>query len=409
MNDFSQDLAARLAVLREQGLYRELRRIDSPQSPRICLDGKSLLNFSSNDYLGLANDPALKAAAIEAIHRFGAGAGASRLICGSLAPHHELDEALALFKGTEAALTFSTGCAAALGTICALLGKDDHIVLDKLVHACIVDAARLSGAKLRVFAHNDLGELEDILKWADERGRNSTAHTQPPVSGHPRTLVVTESIFSMDGDHAPLRELVELKDKYGAWLMVDEAHATALYGSNRRGLAEEFSVSERIEVQMGTLGKALGSSGGYICGSRVLVDYLINRARSFIFSTAPVPAAAAAATAALRFVQSEAGEQRRKVLWQRVADLESQLSAPRQQPSTIPSAIIPIPIGDEAKAAEAAAGLRAQGIFIPAIRYPTVARGQARLRVTLTAAHAAEEISQAAAALNRLNVASPTL
>ena len=271
MDSFKSQLNQRLAALREQNLFRELRRVDSPQSPRIKIDGKTFLNFSSNDYLGLANHPALKEAATKAIEKFGAGAGASRLICGSLAPFHELEEKLAAFKKTEAALTFSTGCAAALGTICALLGKNDIIIIDKLVHACIVDAARLSGAKLRIFDHNDLEDLKKILKWS---ARQRTTESQ--------VLVVTESIFSMDGDAAPLREIVTLKEKYGAWLMVDEAHATGLYGKNRRGCVEELGVSGQIEIQMGTLGKALGASGGYICGSRVLIAFLVNRARSFI-------------------------------------------------------------------------------------------------------------------------------
>ena len=187
------------------------------------MDGKTLLNFSSNDYLGLANDPALKEAAIDAVNKFGAGAGASRLVCGSLAPHHHLEEALAAFKEAEAALSFSSGYAAAIGTICALVDSNDVIVVDKLVHACIVDAARLSGAKLRVFGHNNLNDLDKILRWADRRHDNPSL---TPTDRRPRTLIVTESIFSMDGDQAPLREMVALKEKFGAWLMVDEAHAT---------------------------------------------------------------------------------------------------------------------------------------------------------------------------------------
>ncbi|HUZ06101.1 MAG TPA: aminotransferase class I/II-fold pyridoxal phosphate-dependent enzyme, partial [Candidatus Paceibacterota bacterium] len=363
----------------------ELRRVDSAQSPRIKIGVKTYLNFSSNDYLGLANHPVLKEAAIKAVEKFGAGAGASRLICGSLAPFHELEEKLADFKKAEAALTFSTGYATALGTICALLGKDDIIIIDKLVHASIVDAARLSGAKLRVFDHNDLNDLEDILKWARKEVRHSSLVTR-------HNLIVTESIFSMDGDAAPLREIVELKNKYGAWLMADEAHATGLYGKNRCGLAEELGVSDQIEIQVGTLGKALGASGGYICGSRNLVEFLVNRARSFIFSTAPVPAAAAAATAAIQFVQSKSGEARLNLLWQRV----------KQFNPKVQGAIIPILIGDETKAVEAAAILREHGIFIPAIRYPTVARGAARLRVTLTAAHSEDEMALLAAALNEI-------
>ncbi len=415
MKSFDAELRRRLAVIRDDGLYRELRRVDSPQSPLLEIGGRRLLNFSSNDYLGLANEPVLKEAAIKAVERFGAGSGASRLICGSLAPHHDLEETIAAFKGTEAALTFSTGYATALGTICALLGKDDVIVVDKLVHACIVDAARLSGAKLRVFHHNDLEDLERILGWASRHSSKAQAASH--------TLIVTESVFSMDGDHAPLREIVELKDKHRAWLMVDEAHATGLYGAGRRGLAEELGVGERIEIQMGTLGKALGAAGGYIAGSRPLVDLLVNRARSFIFSTAPVPAAAAAATAGIRFVQSGAGAERCARLWQRVAEARASLklqassvgtpdSGPRTQDSTRGSAIIPILIGGETQAVEAATALRAQGIFAPAIRYPTVARGAARLRVTLTAAHTAEDISRLTAALrqvtgNPLPVADP--
>ncbi|HEY1717279.1 MAG TPA: 8-amino-7-oxononanoate synthase [Verrucomicrobiae bacterium] len=389
MKSFELELQQRLDALRGQNLFRELRRVDSPQSPRIKIGGKTFLNFSSNDYLGLANDPILKEAAIKAVEKFGAGAGASRLICGSLTPFHELEETLADFKKTEAALTFSSGYAAALGTITALLGKDDIIILDKLIHASIIDAAKLSGAKLRVFNHNDLNNLEKILKWAKEV-------RSPKSEVRSRTLVVTESVFSMDGDRTPLREIVGLKNKHGSWLMVDEAHATGLYGKNRRGLAEELGISDQIEIQMGTLGKALGSSGGFICGSRRLIDLLVNRARSFIFSTAPVPATAAAATAAIQFVQSKPGEMRRNSLWQRVKQFNSKFKI---QNSRFQSAIVPILIGDETKAVEAATKLREQNIFVPAIRYPTVARGAARLRVTLTTAHTAEDVSHLLAAL----------
>jgi 8-amino-7-oxononanoate synthase len=391
VSTFNDDLQQRLAAIREQNLYRELRRVDSAQGPRIEIAGRTLLNFSSNDYLGLANHPALKEAAIKATEKFGAGAGASRLICGSLAPFHELEEALAVFKGIEAALTFSTGYAAALGAITALLDKDDIIILDKLVHACIVDAAKLSGAKLRVFAHNDLDDLETILKWADLKSRNTQHAT--------RVLIVTESIFSMDGDHAPLREIVALKEKYGAWLMVDEAHATGLFGENRRGLAEETGVSDRIEIQMGTLGKALGASGGYICGSRRLIDFLVNRARSFIFSTAPVPAAAAAASAGIRLVQSGKGKTLNEKLRTHIAEVQSAIG---NRASAIPSAILPFIIGSETKAVELAAQLRERGIFVPAIRYPTVARGAARLRITLTAAHTKQDVEQLAAAFSQI-------
>ena len=457
MNSFIDELKARLAELRRQGLYRELRRVDSPQAAWLQLGGQSLLNFSSNDYLGLAGHPALREAAIRAVERFGAGCGASRLICGSLAPFHELEEALAEFKQTEAALTFATGYAAATGTLCALMGKSDIVILDKLVHACIVDAARLSGATLRIFAHNNPAELEALLQWADAR-RSAVPKDRMQI------LIVTESIFSMDGDAAPLREITALKEKYGAWLMVDEAHGTGLYGAHQRGLAEALGVSGEIEIQMGTLGKALGASGGFICGSRVLVDYLVNRARSFIFSTAPVPAAAAAATAALQLVRSAEGKARLANLWARVGELQAglrrmkegyaradaldgqagslshfadepqrpgsdnaQVTSVPPHPGPLPegegelspgsqqnkdsslrpvpgggrirSAITPFIIGDETAAVAAARRLWERGFYIPAIRYPTVARGRARLRITLTANHTAEEVGQLVAAL----------
>ncbi len=359
----------------------------------MILAGQELLNFSSNDYLGLANESTLKEAACHAIEKYGTGSGASRLICGSLRPHHELEECMAAFKGTEAALSFSTGYAAAVGVISALLGKADVIILDKLVHASIVDAARLSGAQIRVFPHNDLDRLDHLLDWADRGGKAQNG----------RVLVVTESVFSMDGDQAPLREIVQLKDKHGAWLMVDEAHATGLYGAKRSGLAEHLGVSGRIEIQMSTLGKALGASGGCICGSRRLIDYLVNRARAFIFSTAPAPAAAAAAAAGVRLVQSPLGETRCQRLWERVSELQTGLGLNCGE-HEFRSAIVPIMVGAETRALEASTGLRQEGILIPAIRYPTVARGSARLRLTLSASHTADDVNRVLTSLVRLGL-----
>ena len=388
MTSLDEALKTRLDTLREQNLFRELRRVDSASGPRIEVGGRTLLNFSSNDYLGLASHPALKEAAVKAVDTFGAGAGASRLICGSLAPFHILEERLAAFKKTQAALTFSTGYAAALGTLTALLTKGDIVILDKLVHACIVDAARLSGAKLRVFDHNDLNDLENILKWANSGSRKPDC----------RVLIVTESVFSMDGDTAPLREMIALKEKYGAWLMVDEAHATGVLGASGRGLADKLAVGHQIEIQMGTLGKALGASGGYVCGSRVLIDFLVNRARSFIFSTAPVPAAAAAAVAGIEIAQSAEGESRRKQL-QSLAGLFKPEAGNRKP--EFRGAIIPVVLGGETRAVAAAATLREQNIFVPAIRYPTVARGAARLRITLTASHSATDLATLVRALDQ--------
>ncbi len=389
MISLDEDLSARLGEIREKGLYRELRRIDSAQCSRIEIGGETFLNFSSNDYLGLASHPALKEATIRALEKFGAGSGASRLICGSLSPHHKLEEALADLKKTEAAVSFSSGYAAALGTICALMGKDDVIILDKLVHASIVDAAKLSGAKLRIFSHNDLDGLVSILRWAN--GKISTE-----VSQRPRILIVTESVFSMDGDVAPLKEIVALKNKFGAWLMVDEAHATGVFGKNGAGLISQENLGGQIEIQMGTLGKALGSAGGFVCGSRMLVDFLVNKARSFIFSTAPVPASSAAARAAIEIVQSGMGKKLRDDLHERIRDV---LSFLRDENSKNKSAIIPLMVGEENKALEIAAALREKNIFIPAIRYPTVARGAARLRLTISAAHSSDDLTQLKTAL----------
>jgi 8-amino-7-oxononanoate synthase len=397
MSDFDTELQSELDSIAQQGLRRELRRVDSAQSTRVEIGGRSLLNFSSNDYLGLASHPALKEAAIRATQKFGAGSGAARLICGSLTPHHELEETLAAFKGTQAALSFSSGYATALGTIQALLGKDDVIVLDKLVHASIVDAARLSGATLRVFKHNDLDDLESILKWSASGARGTSTQQRKP-----RVLLVTESVFSMDGDLAPLRDIVALKEKHGAWLMVDEAHATGLFGETGRGLAEACGLGDQIEIQMGTLGKAAGAAGGYICGSRALIDLLVNRARSFIFSTAPTPAQSAAAKAGIELVQSDEGRKRRAKLWLLIDRVKNELINASWKIPVVQSAIVPLIVGAEAEAAQLATRLREDGVFVPAIRYPTVARGKARLRVTLTAEHTIEDIR---ALVTKLDVA----
>ena len=370
---FDQFLQAELKSIDEAGLLRSLRRIETPQQVEVYSGDRTLINFSSNDYLGLAAHESLRAAAQAVVETFFAGAGSARLISGSQTISHELETALATFKQAEAALSFSSGYAAALGTVPALVGQGDVVIIDKLVHACLVDAARLSGAKLRVFKHNDLADLESILQWADEREGN--------------TLVITESVFSMDGDLAPVRDLVQLKNRYGAWLMLDEAHATGLYGEGRRGIAEEIGMAEHLEVQLGTLGKALGAAGGYICGSQALIDLLVNRARSFIFSTAPVPAQLAAAKRGVELLQSNEGEALRTRLWANVDVLKNGLIQQGWKLPVVRSAILPLMIGDEREALALAERLREAGFWVPAVRYPTVARGAARLRVTVSAAH----------------------
>jgi 8-amino-7-oxononanoate synthase len=376
-----QSIDSELAELRSHALLRQLREIDSPQQPSLEFAGKKLLNFSSNDYLGLATEALLRNAAKQAIDEYGVGAGASRLVCGNLSPHMRLEERLAEFKRTEAALSFTSGYAAAVGTIGALLHKDDVIILDKLSHACLIDGARMSGAHVRVFPHNHLGKLESHLQWAGEN--------------HPdaRVIVATESVFSMDGDWARLEEIVEIKRRYGAMLLLDEAHAVGVIGSHGRGLADQLGVAGEVDIQMGTLSKALGVSGGYICGSRRLIDLLINRARSFIFSTAPPPAIAAAALAAVEFMMSPAGENRRQTLRSNLAQFAREMPALFEGEKKIQSAIIPIIIGSAEAAMEASRVLADRGFFVPAIRYPTVARDTARLRVTISAKHTPKQIT----------------
>ena len=373
--------------IRSQSLIRTLREIDSPQGAVIGLGGRWLVNFSSNDYLGLASEPALREAAKRAIDEYGVGSGASRLVCGTQSPHLLLENKLAEFKRTEAALAFSSGYAAAVGTLGALLEPKDVVILDKLCHTSLIDGARLSGAVLRVFPHNHLGKLEALVRQARAR--------QPDA----RVVVVTESVFSMDGDRSLLDGIVEIKDRYGALLLLDEAHAVGVIGDHGRGLSDELGVAARVDIQMGTLSKALGVSGGYICGSRNLIDLLLNKSRSFIYSTAPPPALAAAATAALDFLMSDAGAARQQKLWENLALFDRALgdTLSRQRPPQ--SAIIPILIGEESAALTAAQALLERGFLVPAIRYPTVAKGTARLRVTLSASHSAEQIGSLCGAL----------
>ena len=396
MNSLDTVLKERLDEISNAGLHRELRRIDSAQGTRILMNGVNSINFSSNDYLGLANHPALKEAAIKAVETFGTGSGASRLICGSLKPHHDLESALAEMKGSGAALSFSSGYNAALGTICALMSDKDIIIIDKRIHACIVDAAKLSGAKLRVFSHNNMDSLSEILEWATKQS------LQKENKETPRVLVITESVFSMDGDIAPLKTIVELKNRHGAWLMVDEAHATGLFGEKRSGLIEQLGLSGQVEIQMGTLGKALGSSGGYICGSKKLIEYLVNRARSFIFSTAPAPGSSAAALAAVKLLGSGEGARLCNHLSRNIAQTFHLLTNSERSDGPLQSAIFPIIIGDESEAVQIFHSMREKGFFIPAVRFPTVSRGKARLRLTLTASHTPEEIDGFFKVLNQI-------
>lgn len=374
-----RDPGDELHDLEAGGLRRRLRQIDSPQGVHVRLTGSGeCLNFSSNDYLGLANDGALKAIYQNHIGTYGVGSGSSRLVCGTMAAHVALEEKIASLKRTEAALTFTSGFAAATGALPSLCGKDDFLILDKLCHASLIDGARLSGATIRIYPHNDLNRLKSHLQWAAQRAAATS-----------RLVVVTESVFSMDGDLAPLAEIVELKDQYGALLLVDEAHAFGVLGPEGRGLGAALGLESRIDLQMGTFSKAVGLSGGYLCGSRAMADLLINRARSFIYSTAPGPALAATVRDALDLVCGPRGD-----------ILREDLSANREtfSPGT-PSAIIPVIIGENEAALSASARLQERGFLVPAIRFPTVPKGSARLRITLSAAHRPDDITSLKSAL----------
>ena len=391
MKSLEQRCLGTLEEVRTQGLYRQLRCVEAVDGVRIQIEGRWLTNFASNDYLGLASHPEVRERAIKAVRDYGGGAGASRLISGSLGIQHELEEAIANWKGVEAVTVFGSGYAAATGILTALLNNNDVVIMDKLSHACLVEGARASGATLRVFRHNDMSNLEEILQWSQEKLATDRA------SG--MALVVTESIFSMDGDAAPLPRLVALKEQYGAALMVDEAHATGLYGTRGSGLIEHQGFTKAVDVQMGTLGKALGASGGYIAGSQGLRDLLINRAKSMIFSTAPVPAAAGAALGALDVIAAE-GVHLRSELMARVASWTRLMGQAPLPGDGVCSAIQPVMVGGETLAVRVALELMKAGFFAPAIRYPTVGRGKARLRVTLSARHSEREVEQLADALS---------
>ena len=364
-----------LARLEDRGLRRKLAARVGGQSTRIVLNGRTLVNFGSNDYLNLAADPRLIRAAVDAVSQEGFGSGASPLISGHGQTHQLLEERLARFEGTEAALVFSSGFAANSGTIAALVSSGHVVFTDRKNHASLLDGCRLSRADVKVYPHGDLGRLDDLL------GRHADRE---------RRLIVTDSLFSMDGDLAPLAELTDLAERYKAILMIDEAHATGIFGRYGRGVAEYLNVGDRIDVKVGTLSKALGSVGGYVCGSRSLIDWLTNRARPYVFSTAGPAVASAAAAAALDIVRDE--PHRRRELLSRAAQFRETLSNEGFDTGKSASQIIPVTVGDSRRAVELSAKLAAVGLFVPAIRPPTVPEGEACLRVSLTFGHTEEMI-----------------
>ena len=380
MADFIEQ---KLEEIRSRNLYRQLKVVDGEQDATVRLNGREVLNLSSNNYLGLANHPALKQAAREALDRWGCGSGASRLISGNMTAHEELEQRIARFKGTEAALVFNSGYQANVGIIATLMERDDVVLSDALNHASIIDGCRLSRAAVSVYRHCDMEHLESLLKDAPARARK---------------LIATESIFSMDGDIAPLGEMVELAERYGAMVMVDEAHATGVRGPNGAGVVAEMGLGDRVLVQMGTLGKALGAFGAYVAGSARLKELLINRARSFIFTTSLPPVVMAMAGAAVELVERE--PERQCALQRNTGRLRDGLQRIGYEVAGS-TQIIPVIIGDEQPCMELAARLLESGFYVQGIRPPTVPPGTSRLRVTTMATHTPKQMEQALAAFEQ--------
>jgi 8-amino-7-oxononanoate synthase len=376
-------LARELAALDGMGLRRRLREVGSQQGPEVVLDGRRVVNFSSNNYLGLADHPALRQAARESIEREGVGAGAARLIVGNLPAHRELEAALARFHDTEAALLFPSGYQANIGVLAALAGPEDVIFSDALNHASIIDGCRLSRAHVVVFRHADAGDLERLL--AAQPGR--------------RRFIVTDTLFSMDGDFAPLAALHAVAQRHGAHLVIDEAHATGVIGPGGRGLAAELGL--RVDVHIATLGKAIGTAGAYVTGPKVLIEHLLHRARSFVFTTGSPPAIAAAATRAIELIGSDEGAALRRTLHARIQSFASALAhLGLLNPGAGGSPIFPIFIGDERRALAVTDALLARGLYAQAIRPPTVPRGTSRLRVALMATHTDAHVDALVTALD---------
>lgn len=375
MDDFLGD---QLAALRRKGLGRELCTIEGAQGRQIVIDGKLILNFCSNNYLGLAGDPRLVQAAVAAMQEQGVGAGASRLVCGNFPAHRRLEEQLARFKGTEKGVVFSTGYMANVGIISGLFGRDDIIFSDRLNHASIIDGIQLSRAEMRRYPHNDTAALEAMLRQA---------------GGRRKKIIITDSVFSMDGDIAPLDRIVKLARDYECLVMVDEAHAVGVLGAQGRGAVEHFGLQDKINIQMGTLSKAVGAFGAYCCGSADLVDLLVNKARSFIYTTGIPPGIAAAALRGIELIEQEPSLRQR--LWDNTHYARQGLQRLGFDTLRSQTPILPILVGDSARAVRFSQELFARGLLVSAIRPPTVPENSARLRMTITAEHRREDIDYA--------------
>src|SRR5271156_1262134 len=377
-------LTAVLDDLKQRGTYFKLRALEDEQGPVCTYDGKKVINLASNNYLGLCNHPTLREAALEATKTYGVGSGAVRTIAGTMKIHMDLEEKIARFKNVEACVVFQSGFAANAGTVSAILGKEDFILSDELNHASIIDGARLSRAKIKVFRHKDVAHCEELLKEIEnEPGRK---------------LVITDGVFSMDGDIGPVAALCDLCDKYGAIMMVDDAHASGVLGRNGRGSVDHFHCTDRVDVQVGTLSKAIGCLGGYVCGSRDLIDFLYHRARPFLFSTSHPPSVAASCMAAFDLLEQE--PERMERLWANTKYFQAQLQAAgfdiggKSTPKT-ETPITPIILGDGRRTMDFSRALFEAGVMATGIAFPTVPEGKARVRTIMTSEHTREQIDQA--------------
>ncbi len=377
-----QYISDQLNELRAKGVAPKLRVLEGEQKPVCIFDGREVINLASNNYLGLTTHKAVRKAAIEAVRHYGAGAGAVRTLAGTMKLHMELEEQIAAFKNVEACVVFQSGFTANAGTVSAVLGKDDLIVSDELNHASIIDGARLSKATIKVFKHKDVKDCERIL--------------EETANWNGKKLIITDGVFSMDGDIAPLPELCDLAEKFNCIMMVDDAHSSGVLGRGGRGTVDHFGLHGRVHIQVGTLSKAIGAMGGYVCGSRDLIDFLYLRARPFLFSTSHPPATAAACQAAFKLLSSPQGEKLVKKLWANTKFFKRELKKRGFQFKVSETPIIPIHVGEAAKAFEFSKKLFEVGVYAPAVGYPIVAEGKARLRAIVSAGHKREQLLRAA-------------
>jgi glycine C-acetyltransferase len=377
-----------LEDLKAKHLYFQLRLLEGEQKPIATFDGREVINLSSNNYLGLTTHPKLRRSAIDATRKFGVGSGAVRTIAGTMKMHMDLEAQIARFKNVEACVVFPSGFAANAGTVSAILGKEDLIVSDELNHASIIDGARLSKATIRVFKHKDLADCERIL--------------QENANWPGKKLLITDGVFSMDGDIAPLPELCNLAEKYDCIMMVDDAHASGVLGRNGRGSIDHLACHGRVHIQVGTLSKAIGSLGGYVCGSHELIEFLYHRARPFLFSTSHPPSVVGTCQAAFDLLDSDAGARLVKKLWSNTKFFKRGLKKLGFQTGKSETPITPVMVGEAAKAFEFSTQLFAEGVFASAIGYPTVPEGKARLRTIVTATHKRDDLVRALETMGRV-------